>query len=413
MNSPTHRSTAAHVLAVACPVTVVASLFKAICALMMLLSWPAMSSADMFEHLDIHGFGGWAYGRTDNLNAYMMGTEEGNYDYTNFSLNISATVSDKLRFHIQPYFLEDFNGEEVGLDYIFAEWQIANQHTLRLGKIRASFMLYNEIYDVGTLRPFFFLPQGAYTDYSAKAYKGIGFTGMLFSGSRWEVQYDIYAGRGELQPRRMFIAEIGTAAGGKQYIEGVGWVKTQFSAEDIMGGRVWVSTPIEGFGFGVSCYTARVLRMFEDVVTGISFKEDKTEERYTFTGMSVEYNRYSFLLRVEYVGETAPFERKLEFRDTGYVECAWRFWEYFQVAARYEFEDAREKNLNLPVHHRDYALGFNVWFTQNFVIKTSLHHVEGNNFAQPAQPDDYIEALFRDGFQKTTNFFLVGMQFSF
>jgi len=47
-------------------------------ALMLLIgSLSAGSSAQMLDTLAIHGFGGWAYGRTDNVNRYLAGNEQG------------------------------------------------------------------------------------------------------------------------------------------------------------------------------------------------------------------------------------------------------------------------------------------------------------------------------------------------
>src|SRR5688572_31997297 len=45
--------------------------------------------------IDIHGFGGWAYGKTDG-HKYSLGTEEGEYDNAEFALNVSAKPIEKL-----------------------------------------------------------------------------------------------------------------------------------------------------------------------------------------------------------------------------------------------------------------------------------------------------------------------------
>ena len=66
---------------------------KMLCFLMVVFTLSACGCdvhAVTVGNVAIHGFGGWAYGRTDNENRYLYGDEDGNYDEMNFSLNISA-----------------------------------------------------------------------------------------------------------------------------------------------------------------------------------------------------------------------------------------------------------------------------------------------------------------------------------
>lgn len=50
--------------------------------------------------VQIHGYGGWAYGKTDE-NPYLVGTEEGDFEFAQFSLNLSANLYENLRISAQ------------------------------------------------------------------------------------------------------------------------------------------------------------------------------------------------------------------------------------------------------------------------------------------------------------------------
>ena len=62
-----------------------------------------------------------------------------------------------------------------------------------------------------------------------------------------------------------------------------------------------------------------------------------------------------------------------------------------------------------------FALGFNYWFNTQFVIKTSVHWVEGNRYALPE--GGYPEAAdltdWGSQLDDDTRLFMLGAQFSF
>ena len=73
--------------------------------------------------------------------------------------------------------------QDVELDYAFAEWFVSDALKIRMGRVKHPFGLYGEIFDVGTLRPFYLLPQSIYgpNGFTAKAYNGVGLTGNYTS----------------------------------------------------------------------------------------------------------------------------------------------------------------------------------------------------------------------------------------
>jgi hypothetical protein len=340
----------------------------------------------------IHGFGGWAYGKTDNVNDYLEADEDGSYDHIDFSLNISASPAERLSLHVQTAYGSQTSGAEASLDYAFAEWYFADALTVRAGKVKAPFMLYTETYDVGTIRPFFHLPQGVYRQLAAEAYNGVGFTGALYPTDEWEIRYDLYGGKLALLPNR-FVDTEGQSGG---------FVDFEPVFEPIVGGRLSLYPPLEGANIGISAYRGEL-------------EGDTLVDTYFFLGSSLEYMKGKFWFRSEYLTQ---LETDILEVDVVYAEFAWQLTERWQIATRYEWGEfpIPELEAYIPAsffEHQELVVGLNYWFNPNFVWKISYHQVQGNRFAVPETPEDFFMAVQRGHFEEDTQLILIGTQFSF
>ena len=352
----------------------------------------------MLGDVSIHGFGGWAYGTTDNENSYLVGDEDGSYDHVNFSLNVSANPYEKLSLYVQTGYNEDSDEDEIELDYAFAEWFISDALIFRVGKIKAPFMLYTEVYDVGTLRPFFTLPQGIYREVAAEAYKGVGITGSFFSRGDWEFSYDLYGGELSLLPNP-FINPLELET-----------MTIEPKANDLVGGRVTVQTPIDGFSVSFSSYTGRIEFVVDDEYSL------KDIERYIFLGSSLEYLTDRLWLRSEFLTQRKSSQLEV---DIAYVEAAYKLTNRWQLATRYEYSNMETSDTDFQMlpesfwEHKEFSFGVNYWFNPNLVAKCSYHIVDGNRFAIPEKSEDLLEVATTGKFDEKTNLFLIGIQFSF
>ncbi|MFC1849706.1 hypothetical protein ACFL27_05800 [candidate division CSSED10-310 bacterium] len=384
--------------------------------LLILLFWPlAAQAAFTSDYISLHGFGGWAYGRTDNENRYLMGTEDGCYDHVYFSLNMSANPFNNFHLHVQSAFNESMDGQEVVLDYGFADYYISDKLSIMIGKIKTPFMFYNEIYDVGTLRPFYTLAQGIYYKFAAEAYQGLGLTGTFSVRQTWDFQYDIYGGKGELQPQRLLYAHSTLSDETAGNIVIVDFRELTYFGEDMFGARLMVSSPLCVLDVGLSYYSANVGYYVEDIYIEGRFQEKYVERygRHHFCGISIAYKTPKWTTRMEYVGQFEKEEGTYDYFHTGYLETAFTLTEKLQCAARFEFEDTHEAENDSFEEHLETAVGLNYWLHRNFVVKVSLHHVQGNSMAMPDTLEDYITNISSDSFDDTTNLFVVGTQFSF
>ncbi|MCK5571595.1 MAG: hypothetical protein KAJ12_02490, partial [Bacteroidetes bacterium] len=160
------------------------------------ISTAPVSAQGLTDGVQIHGFGGWAYTQTDG-NVYLNGTEDGTYDNANFALHVTAEPMEKLTIVAQ------IRGEAVAgedlfeLDYAFANYAFSDLFNARIGRVKHPLGIYGEIIDVGTLRPFYYLPQSLYgpNGYTARAYNGVGIAGWHDWDSGWGLEYDVYGGQ--------------------------------------------------------------------------------------------------------------------------------------------------------------------------------------------------------------------------
>lgn len=369
---------------------------------------PACAQKGFLSGVEIHGFGGWAYGDTDGLE-HTLGDADGNYDNAEFALNLAAHPTDRLSV-VAQVFLESGGRaadgeEEVELDYAFAEWFVSDALKFRIGRVKHPFGNYGEIFDVGTLRPFYLLPQSIYgpNGFTAKAYNGAGITGSWSFGHGWSLQYDLYGGEiegdfdipGILSTAREFFLEPEVSLG--------------FRVEDTLGGRLNVAAPLAGLSFGVSAY-----RGDERVPLVIS----EADTRETFLG-HFEYLSDRWTIR----GEWGSLEHEDQFEeDGGYLELAYKVTDHWELAVRGEDWEVDFPNVNLSLlpaiipqlmEHEDLAFGVSYWFTPGFVVRLNVHQTEGNRFAFLETPEQVQQALVTGRLDDETELIVLGAQFSF
>lgn len=125
---------------------------------------PAHAQQDLLHKTEVHGYGGWSFGRTtDNLNTnfFLFAHARGDYFHNEFALNVAAPLTDQLTIVAQPFWHSGHHANQTasGMEYVFGEWKFSDAARFRVGNVKQPFGLYTEVFDVGTLRPFASLSQ--------------------------------------------------------------------------------------------------------------------------------------------------------------------------------------------------------------------------------------------------------------
>lgn len=367
------------------------------------------------DKIQIHGYGGWSFGRTTdnaNTNFYLFAHARGDYFHNEFALNVTAPLSDHLTIVAQPFWHSGHHANQTssGMDFVFGEWKFADQVRLRVGNVKQPFGIYTEIFDVGTLRPFASAPQSIYGPGGmiGKSYSGMGLTGVLFAERSWGLDYDVYGGGLETleedTPLQVLAQGTDTVGTGKALN-----LAGSRTLRDVIGGRLVIRTPIDGLSFGGSSYTGT------RPLTKLGQSKDW---RRTTSGLHAELVNDAWSLRTEVARE----RDEANFSATGsYGEAAYRVTSHWQLAATYgryntTLENVAAANIALSptlLEHEETAGGLNYWFSPNFVVKTSYSHVDGNRFSHP-DPTTRLRALATGGkLMTSTDAVLVSGHLSF
>ncbi len=377
-------------------------------ALLFLLAASAAHAQSAGERYSLRGFGGWALGRTDNDNSYaFVASGDTQYANYNFALNLAAKPADKLSIRAQAFWGEDLRGRRVDLDYVFVEWAQSPKVKFRAGKVLSPFGLYTETYDVGTLRPFYLLPQfySGTQGLLPKSYLGAGLTGTFELGENWELDYDAVGGEVRFQN------VTSTVILGQDPTTGLPISKTfdlALIGRDMFGGRVGIASPAKGLQLGASALHAHI----QQSVDGGPREPYPPTAQATLVNAYLRYDRGPFRLQAEYF---------YGFADTldlwsGYAEASCKVGRHWQVAGTYDRGrlDPKPGTLysSLPdtvKRHESFGLALNFWASPDVVFKLNGYAVRGNQAARSGNTLDLILGRLDD----TTGVLVLGTQFSF
>jgi hypothetical protein len=324
----------------------------------------------------LHVFGGWAYAKTDG-NTYLDGTRGGQFDNAYVALNVAAVPAERLRLESQAAFEMDRGVRHIDLDYGFAEWRFSDALRLHAGRMKHPFGIYSEIYDVGTLRPFYTLSQSVYgaSGTTVESYEGAGISGFRKLGDGWGVTYDAY--RGDL--RLPFADRDGQ--------HGAIVADGELNVKRAYGGRAVFETPVDGLSVGTAAYRGT-----------ISGRGPRASQ--SAADAQVDYAKDRLSLRGEWV-----LSRNGPAGEHGaYGDAAWTFTRHWQGAVRFDGLHERGDGTD-DGRHNEVALGVNYWLTRHFVFKLSGHRAHGTHFVLPDAATGALEAR--------THLLLFGAQFSY
>jgi hypothetical protein len=365
---------------------------------------PTQAAEDQ-SAVDIHGFGGWAAGYTSNDNQYPavpfpLASHDVEVENSYFTLNIMARPLDKCVILAQPTWQTSLRGKEMRLDLAYVELTLAKDLRLRAGKIKNPLGLYTDIYKVGTLRPFYLLPNSYYR-LAPESYAGLGLNRVQRLGS-WELELDLLAGQMDFEPSDAdAIIGFDTATMQYQY----GSIPVTARGRDVVGGGALLRLPVKGLEVGVSAYS---MKLWGSIAGGPM--EKLSEDRQKAYAGAIEYVTDKVALRAEGI-----LARGYEDDDCAYVEAAYHITDRWQVAATYDYGNFKKPPAVIPAaaslkKNQAIGVGLNYWISPKLVWKLDYYHVKDNS---AARPPDAILAAIAGTLPNKTDVVVGGIHFSF
>jgi hypothetical protein len=150
--------------------------------------------------VQVHGFFSQGFVYTSGNNWLTMDSLNGSGAFTDFGLNMSSQVTDKLRIGAQGY---DRNLGQLGqyhpsLDWALADYRFRRWFGVRGGKVKTTLGLFNDTQDLDFLHTFALLPQSVYpTDLrdATIAHAGGDIYGVIsLKHKLGDLSYTVYAG---------------------------------------------------------------------------------------------------------------------------------------------------------------------------------------------------------------------------
>jgi hypothetical protein len=338
----------------------------------------------------IGGFGSVAYGSTTGY-PYLGGTDRGEFNNAQYSILLTSAVSDRMTTAALVDLTLRGETHDVDFSYAFASWRITPSLELRLGRVKHPGMLYSEVFNVGTTRPFLTLPPAIYgeTGHAFENYTGAGLHGWIYPGS-WQVGVTLFGGGGLY---RYHSPVVDALAPDDQ--------QSRIPVRDLAGGRLTIRPPVNGLSLGVSA------------ARGVGHPSYSDEQLFQSVAAQVEYLTSRVWLRAEaaHLGANMPFR----FRSSAsFAEAAAFITAHWQATLLIDrVRDQVPTELPSTVQRHDgRAFGLNYWVSPNFVVKASAHVARGNRLAWPRH-GDLLPALAGGGLRSTTRLIQVGAQYSY
>lgn len=314
--------------------------------------------ADGGAKLAIHGYLSQAYAFSDPYQVLGI-PKDGTADYRTAALQFRATMSDKDAFVIQ--FSQERLGQspvmktksEVDLDWIFYERRITDSLSVRAGKVKIPFGIYNEVRFVGPALPLFraadvFYGEGSFT---FETVNGAVLSSKLFAGHRFSLDVDLYGGEWS------FLQEDNA---------------TRARAQGV-GGQIWLKTPLQGLRVGFAGHRSTASNV-------LGAPEGAKQNRNKWAA-SLDGNFARFRVNVEFEEDSfgsGDFE-------AGYALASFRLSDKLSLTAQFS---RSHLELGPPVGlatelGRDYAVGLSYACQRHLLLKAEHHWASGHTFETP------------------------------
>ncbi len=323
--------------------------------------------------LHFHGYLSVAFGISDG-HQYRGVPDDGTMELRNAAVQMRYTLTkkDKFLFQISNESVGESPTNElrdpVELDWVFYHRQLADDTTLRIGRVPLPIGIYNEIKDVGTLLPFYrpagnFYGEGTWT---SDTVDGLVVSHTLAPDAGWNLHLDAYYGSWDRIEQDGNTLAVGVA-----------------DIDDAVGFYVWLQTPHPGVRFGVGANRF-------DASGGVYLPpgvEDEEETRYV--SIEAAFDRATF--RSEHSKRTFTGGDWQAF----YVELTVRLTEKLRLMGIY---DAGHLHYEIPFFatfdgdlEKAVGVGVNYAFRGDLIFKAEHHWVEGY-----AQIEDQMVNFFFD-----------------
>lgn len=350
------------------------------------------------DRIQIHGSFSQGFLMSNNNN-WMGNTNDGTTEFNEFTINVSANLTDKLRAGIQLMSRDigDFGDNDVYVDWALADYSFRDELGVKFGILKMPFGLYNESRDIDSARISVLLPQGFYAEKIRETVNnviGVGVYGSVDLNQAGTFDYNILAGGNNSLSAD---GESGVIGENMFHTDAFYGTADSVTISNLFCASLTWFTPLDGLLLNASYLT-----------------QDTSIEGYAPTGggrwavefldfqnvsFGFEYTIGDFILAAEYREGTMPTDiyaygtnyPYFEMSPMGwYVMGSYRFNDWFATEASYsEFYLDKDKKTDGTLYTWQKIYSINARFDVNeyFIIKAGVNFNSGLGTAFESQQD--------------------------
>ena len=345
-----------------------------VCLFVLLCAFTGGVQAQEIAGIVVHGFVTQGFLFSSKNNYLSMKSSDGSPQWTDAAVNVSDSLSDKLRVGIQlhMYQLGEFGGSNVQVDWALGDYRVNDYFGIRAGKVKTVWGLFTDSQDVDEVFLWILLPQGSYSiDHKSFYLAHIGgeVYGQVFLGKRaGTIRYEAYAGQSTVDLNDGYI---------KQFAES-GLVFTSALGGKTYGGDLQWDTPLKGLTFG---YSGDM-----QAVDGTAPAGGIHSPALLAPSIYARFNRGKFYFAAEYdripinavlTIESAAIPFVLDER-SWFVMGSYRLGKRVQVGSYYSHYINKLSDTTQPANYsKDFVLSGRYDFNDYFYAKVEGHFLHG------------------------------------
>lgn len=317
---------------------------------------PVLCQTD--KQLSIHGYLTQGFGITNGHQVLGI-SEQLTSDYRNMALQFRYDVDFRHAIVVQFSHKRLGNSplmkhsQDINLDWGFVEYWFSGSTQIKVGKVQLPFGIYNELRDVGTVLPFYRVPEAFYQEgnFVSETINGIVLTQKIGSYP-WNVEFDLCGGDFDSKESE----------------------KNPVTGQDMV-----VVIPMRIFGAQMSLNTP-----FHGLRLGIGSRHGKNEDgvklsKGTFKTLNLfvdgDFEQFSLKFEVRDVNHTSGFDFTAAYGEAG-IQLTKNFkiylmkeWNNFNIEVPTEMGNTK---FNIKLID-DYVLGLNYSLNPQIMLKAEGH----------------------------------------
>lgn len=377
---------------------------------LLLLTGLVPAAAVDLASVEMHGFVSQGYLQSTGNNAYA-GTMDGTWAFSEVGLNATSQLTDNLRIGIQIFArdLGDVGNNDVTIDWAFADYHHNDYVGVRMGRYKTPGGLYNESRDLDFTSPYVLLPDSVYDirwrDFST-ALNGLQVYGTFPIGPIGKMDYQVFVGSMNVETDSYL---------GKTFQDTIVDELDAVGAQTVYGLALNWRPPVQGLRCMGSlmdikgAYLIGTKDVFIPPMTTISIPIDTQIDDILIGTIGAELAYDQWTIAAEYLiryanPPTVPNVDNRIRNDGGYVMCAYRINEHWEVGTYYSATYANRNDrdgdritenpsVNLYTYdawQKDLALTLRWDIDEAWIMKFEGHYINGvANLLNSENPQPY------------------------